>query len=201
MAGSDMTTPSRRTLVFLVVVLVTLTAAWLVMRVAPSEDVNASSGRADARDVVQQYPVGDRPDVGPFEVTMLDGSKLSDTDLRGTATVLNVWGSWCGPCRAEAPELVDAAERLGPEAQFFGINVRDSPDAARAFERAFEIPYPSVRPDDSAAALLAFGGVLSAVAVPTTVVVDANGKVAARIVGQTDASTLVGLVEDASTNP
>ncbi|WP_165354445.1 TlpA family protein disulfide reductase [Nocardioides glacieisoli] len=196
-----MTTPSRRTLVFLVVVLVTLTAAWLVMRVAPSEDVNASSGRADARDVVQQYPVGDRPDVGPFEVTMLDGSKLSDTDLRGTATVLNVWGSWCGPCRAEAPELVDAAERLGPEAQFFGINVRDSPDAARAFERAFEIPYPSVRPDDSAAALLAFGGVLSAVAVPTTVVVDANGKVAARIVGQTDASTLVGLVEDASTNP
>lgn len=196
-----MTIPSRRTLVFLVIVLVTLTAAWLVMRMAPSEDGNASSGRTDARDVVQQYPVGDRPDVGPFEVTMLDGSKLSDTDLRGTATVLNVWGSWCGPCRAEAPELVDAAERLGPEAQFFGINVRDSPDAARAFERAFEIPYPSVRPDDSAAALLAFGGVLSAVAVPTTVVVDANGKVAARIVGQTDASTLVGLVEDASTNP
>lgn len=196
-----MTIPSRRTLVFLTIVLVTLTAAWLVMRMAPSNDGNAESGRADARDVVQQYPVGDRPDVGPFEVTMLDGSTLSDTDLRGTATVLNVWGSWCGPCRAEAPELVDAVERLGPEAQFFGINVRDSPDAARAFERAFEIPYPSVRPDDSAAVLLAFGGVLSAVAVPTTVVVDANGKVAARIVGQTDASTLVGLVEDASTNP
>lgn len=196
-----MTIPSRRTLVFLTIVLVTLTAAWLVMRMAPSNDGNAESGRADARDVVQQYPVGDRPDVSPFEVTMLDGSKLTDTDLRGTATVLNVWGSWCGPCRAEAPELVDAAERLGPQAQFFGINVRDSPDAARAFERAFKIPYPSVRPDDSAAALLAFGGVLSAVAVPTTVVVDANGKVAARIVGQTDASTLVGLVEDASTNP
>ena len=67
---------------------------------------------------------------------MLDGSTLSDTDLRGTATVINVWGSWCGPCRAEAPELVDAVERLGPDAQFYGINVRDSPDAARAFERA-----------------------------------------------------------------
>ena len=129
---------------------------------------------------------------------MLDGSMLSDTDLRGTVTVLNVWGSWCGPCRAEAPELVRAAERLGPRAQFFGINVRDSPDAARAFERAFDIPYASVRPDDSAAALLAFRGVLTAVAVPSTVVVDANGDVAARVVGQVDASTLIGLVEDAS---
>ena len=196
-----MTIPTRRTVIFLTIVLVTLAAAWLAMGVPPSQDDNASSGRPDARDVVQQYPKGDRPDVGSFDVAMLDGSRLTDADLRGTVTVLNVWGSWCGPCRAEAPELVDAVERLGRRAQFFGINVRDSPDAARAFERAFEIPYPSVRPDDSAAALLAFGGVLSAVAVPTTVVVDANGKVAARIVGQTDASTLVGLVEDASTNP
>lgn len=196
-----MTIPTRRTVVFLIIVLVTLGAAWFVMRVPPSDDVNASSGRADARDVVQQYPVGDRPDVGPFEVAMLDGSRLSDTDLRGTVTVLNVWGSWCGPCRAEAPELVKAVERLGPDAQFYGINVRDSPDAARAFERAFDIPYPSVRPDDSASVLLAFRGVLTAVAVPSTVVVDANGEVAARVVGQLDASTLVGLVEDASTSP
>lgn len=196
-----MTNPTRRTVVFLTIVLVTLGVAWFVMRVPPSGNVNASSGRTDARDVVQQYPSGDRPGVAPFEVTMLDGSTLRDTDLRGTVTVLNVWGSWCGPCRAEAPELVKAVKELGPAAQFYGINVRDSPDAARAFERAFKIPYPSVRPDESAAVLLAFRGVLTTVAVPSTVVVDANGEVAARVVGQLDAPTLVGLVKDASSSP
>lgn len=194
-----MTMPARRTVVFLTMVLATLTVAWLARGVPPSLDDSASSGRANARDVVQQYPKPDRPDVGSFSVAMLDGSRLRDADLRGTVSVLNVWGSWCGPCRAEAPELVDAADALGPDVQFYGVNVRDSPDAARAFERAFDIPYPSVRPDESAGALLAFGGVLSAVAVPTTVVVDANGEVAARVVGQVDASTLVGLVKDAST--
>ena len=86
----------------------------------------------------------------------------------------------------------------GDRAQFYGINVRDSPDAARAFERAFDIPYPSINPDDSARTILAFGGVLTAAAVPSTVVIDADGAVAARVVGQVDASTLIGLVKDAS---
>lgn len=193
-----MTARTRQTAIFFSIVLVTAAVAWFVMGMPQSGEREASNGRSGARDVVQQYPSGERPTVAPFDVTMLDGSMLSDTDLRGKVTVLNVWGSWCGPCRAEAPELVRAAERLGPRARFFGINVRDSPDAARAFERAFDIPYASVRPDDSAAALLAFRGVLTAVAVPSTVVVDANGDVAARVVGQVDASTLIGLVEDAT---
>ena len=184
MAGSTVTIRTRRAVVFLAIVIITLGVAWFVMRVPPSEDVDASGGRNGARGVVQAYPVGDRADVAPFEVAMLDGSRLSDTDLRGTVTVLNVWGSWCGPCRAEAPELVKAVDRLDQDAQFYGINVRDSLDAAREFERAFEIPYPSVRPGDSAAVLLAFGEVLTALAVPITVV---------------DDPTLIDLVDGAST--
>ena len=106
------------------------------------------SGSAVTGELVQQYELGERPAVASFEATLLDGSTLSSSSLRGTVTVMNVWGSWCGPCRAEAPDLVDAAQRLGDRAQFYGINVRDSPDAARAFERRLRDPlsqHPSRR--------------------------------------------------------
>lgn len=170
---------------------------WLLTGGPDSGDSTSSGGRAaGAVDVVQQYEADAREQVAPFAATLLDGTSLNSEDLAGRVTVFNVWGSWCGPCRAEAPELVAAAERLGKRAQFYGINVRDSPDAARAFERAFDIPYPSIHPDESAATILAFRGVLTAAAVPSTVVVDRDGAVAARVVGQVDTATLVGLVED-----
>lgn len=181
------------------IVLVTALLTWLFVRALSVDDAGASGTSSDTPVLVQQYAPGERPSLAAFDVDMLDGSTLSDTDLRGTVTVLNVWGSWCGPCRAEAPELVEAVETLGKRAQFYGINVRDSADAARAFERAFDIPYPSVRAEDSGTAILAFRGVLTAAAVPSTVVVDADGGVAARVIGQVDASTLIGLVEDATT--
>lgn len=185
----------------LAVVVVTGLVAWLAVGWATPEGRGDGPLATGSGDVVQQYGPGDRPSVSSFEVGLLDGSVLTEKDLRGTVTVLNVWGSWCGPCRAEAPELIEAADLLKDEAQFYGINVRDSPDAARAFERAFEIPYPSVQPGDSARIVLAFRGVLTAAAVPSTVVVDRDGAVAARVVGQVDASTLVGLVRDAADEP
>ena len=80
---------------------------------------------------------------------------------------------------------------------FLGINVRDNPASAQAFERACEIPYPSVHPDDAGTAILAFDGALTAAAVPSTVVLDEQGRVAARVVGPVDAATLRGLVLDA----
>lgn len=124
----------------------------------------------------------------------LDGDPLSTADFAGQMIVLNVWGSWCAPCRAEAPELVAAAREL-PDVQFIGINTRDlDPAPAQAFVRAFDVGYPNIY-DPDGALLLGFGQVPPK-AIPSTLVIDENGQVAARILGEITTSTLVGVVED-----
>ena len=169
----------------------------VVLAVALRREGAGSPGTArGAADVVQQYAAADRAQVGAFSVRMLDGSSLEQEDLVGRVSVVNVWGSWCGPCRTEAPDLARVARQLGDRAQFLGINVRDNPAAAQAFERSFGIPYPSVHPDDAGTAILSFGGALTAAAIPSTVVLDEQARVAARVVGPVDAATLRGLVLD-----
>jgi thiol-disulfide isomerase/thioredoxin len=122
---------------------------------------------------------------------------VSLSDYAGQTVVVNVWGSWCAPCRAEAPDLVDAAAELASEdVAFLGINSRDLNEAAaRAFVRRFDVPYPSIY-DQGGQTLLAFRGTLTANSIPSTVVIDAEGRVAARVLGEVSKSTLVGLVED-----
>ncbi|QWC85715.1 TlpA family protein disulfide reductase [Nocardioidaceae bacterium] len=182
--------------IFLAAIGLTLAAVVWWTSLSRSETSTPGSGSFDSTDVVQQYEPQNRRPLTPFTAQLLDGTELDSDDLRGRPVVVNVWGSWCGPCRAEAPILARVARDFEGRVRFLGLNVRDSPDAARAFERAFEVPYPSVHPDDSARAILAFGGSLTATAVPTTVVLDGNGRIAARVVGQVDGSTLRGLVND-----
>ncbi|RMB62353.1 TlpA family protein disulfide reductase [Tessaracoccus antarcticus] len=124
----------------------------------------------------------------------LEGDPLSTADYAGKVMVLNVWGSWCAPCRAEAPALVAAAEQM-PEVQFIGINTRDNdPAPAQAFVRAFGVEYPNLY-DRDGSLLLGFGQVPPK-AIPSTLVIDEQGRVAARILGELSTSTLVGVVED-----
>ena len=127
----------------------------------------------------------------------LDGHDLDLASFRGKPVVVVVWGSWCTPCRAEAPDVVAAANQLGDRAQFVGVNIRDaSPDQAKAFVRTFDVPYPSYF-SPRGEALLAFRGTLSPNSIPSFVVLDAQGRVAASIIGPLPSTTtLVDVVKD-----
>jgi len=144
---------------------------------------------------VAVLPVAERQEAPVLAGPLLGGGEFSTADHAGQILVLNVWGSWCPPCRSEAPGLVAASEELGERAQFVGINTRDlDPAPAEAFVRAFEVPYPNVF-DPDGELLLGFGQ-LPPKAIPSTLIIDADGKVAARVLGEVDKNTLVGLVSD-----
>ena len=116
------------------------------------------------------------------------------TYSRDKVAVVNVWASWCSPCRAEAPTLVALANKY-TDVAFIGILTRDNPANAEAFERRFKIPYPTLI-DDSI--LLGFKSSLPANAIPTTVVLDRKGRVAARISGVVTIASLSELIEKVS---
>ncbi|MFT4166806.1 MAG: TlpA disulfide reductase family protein [Microlunatus sp.] len=125
-----------------------------------------------------------------------DKKQISTADLTGKVVVLNVWGSWCGPCRKEAPDLQEASKETAKIAQFIGLNTRDFDQAPPvAFNRANKITYPSIW-DPSGTVLVALADTLPPKAIPSTLVIDKQGKVAARIVGPVTKTTLVDMVTD-----
>ena len=150
-------------------------------------EVGDGSVTVIAEDKRQPAPILTGPQLGS------DG-ELSTADYEGQMIVLNVWGSWCAPCRAEAPALNLAAEELD-DVQFLGINTRDlDPAPAEAFLRTFEVTYPSMF-DPDGALLLDFGQ-LPPAAIPSTLIIDEQGRVAARVLGEVSARTLIDLVDD-----
>jgi thiol-disulfide isomerase/thioredoxin len=142
-----------------------------------------------------------RPTPGELRGRTIDGTTIDLAAQKGHAVVLNVWGSWCAPCQKEAPALEKASQELAPKnVAFIGINTRENgnKDAAAAFQRAYGITYPSIF-DAGSDALLALRGAVSANAIPSTVVLDPQGRIAARISGATTTATLVDLVDDVLT--
>ena len=110
--------------------------------------------------------------------------------------VVNVWASWCGPCIVEQPDLNEVAAELGDDVTFLGLNIRDASQGdAAAFTRKLEVDYASVYSPDGAA-LLPFAGTLTPRSIPSTVVLDAEGRVAASVQGRIPTpQTLVSIVE------
>jgi thiol-disulfide isomerase/thioredoxin len=143
------------------------------------------------------YHPGSRPLAPDVSGRTLTGTRLRLDSFRGSVLVLNFWGSWCAPCRAEAPDLAALANRLGSRGvRFLGIDIQDDPTNAEAFMHTFQIPYPSLNdPGDEIA--LAFRDTVPAAAIPTTLVIDRTGHIAARVIGSVSYAglkTLVGQV-------
>ena len=127
----------------------------------------------------------------------LGGEKqLSTADFGGKVIVINIWGSWCNPCRAEAEDLQEASAQTAGKAQFIGLNTKDYSQAgAAAFLRQFKISYPSIF-DPEGKALVSLAGSLPPNAIPTTLVIDRENRIAARVAGAVTTTTLVALIND-----
>lgn len=147
---------------------------------------------------VTEVAADDRGDPVSFDVEAIDGTKLSSDALKGDVVVLNFWYAGCPPCRAEAGYLNEvASEYQGDDVRFIGVNVRDEQGTAEAFERTFDVEYPTVLDAKDGTMQLALSGQIAPNAVPATIVLDTQGRVAARVLGAVDGpSILKTLVAD-----
>ncbi len=145
---------------------------------------------------VTEFAAENRGEAVKWSGTTVTADVISSSDLTGIVTVMNFWYAGCAPCRAEAPDLV-ALQAEYKNVQFIGVNVRDSAETANAFERNFEVTYPSIIDAKTGSVLLAFTGIVTPQAVPTTLVIGKDGKVTARVLGRIDKSILSALIKTA----
>ena len=144
---------------------------------------------------VTEFALGSRPGFEAFAGITESGQVLDSSAFEGNVIVMNWWYSACAPCRAEAGDLAMLSVEFEDSVQFVGVNVRDTAETALAFDRNFGIEYPSLIDAQSGQVSLAFTGVVSPQAVPTTIVIDRDGKVASRILGRIEASILRTLIQ------
>ncbi|MGW8437923.1 TlpA family protein disulfide reductase [Nocardiopsis sp. NPDC055879] len=125
----------------------------------------------------------------------LDGDPVSLDDYLGDVLVLNIWASWCAPCRTEIPVLKEVyAEHQEEGLEFLGVDIKDDRTAAQAFVRNLEIPYPSIY-DQPGEVPMAFRDTVPPRAIPSTIVIDHEGRIAARVIGEITYNQLTELVE------
>ena len=131
----------------------------------------------------------------------LSGAALSLSQFRGHVLVMNFWGSWCTSCRAEAPALAALSHRFSPAGvRFLGVDILDNPASAEAYDRSFNISYPSLNdPGDLIA--LAFRNTVPPSGVPTTLVISRSGRISARVIGPISYAGLHGLISKAMAEP
>ena len=172
---------------------------------ACSSDANSIAAQARSGDgkgfvsgdgTIERVALDQRATPLALKGTTLQGTPWSVADASDKVLVLNVWGTWCGPCVVEAPHLQKVWAQMsaaGKPVTFMGINYRDGVETAAAFLRVNKITYPSLE-DDGGRTLLALRG--KANATPTTLLLDRRGRIAARVSGPVTAATLAGLVND-----
>jgi thiol-disulfide isomerase/thioredoxin len=156
-------------------------------------------GSASASDGVVEYQAGQRPLAPNVTGTSLTGSTIKLSSYRGKTVVLNFWGSWCSPCRDEAPTLAVLDQQYGSKGvTFLGDDVGDTPANALAFTHSARITYPSIS-DNGYLVVADFSAAGVAVSdTPTTVVIDKTGHVAGMVIGAVSYGQLTTLIKDAA---
>jgi thiol-disulfide isomerase/thioredoxin len=184
----------------LVAVLIAVTACGGSSSANSSGQDDSDSGYVGSDHQLTTIKPKKRTQAPKIEGQSLTGSKRINTgDYVGKVLVINVWGSWCAPCRREAPDLRAASKQTAGKARFVGIDSRDSGKAApRAFVHRFKIGYPSIY-DPDGSQVVKFTKVPPS-AIPATLVLDRRGRVAARVLGKVTRRTLVGLVHDVASD-
>ncbi len=162
---------------------------------AQQADEADSKGYIAGDGSVSEYSQDQRSQPVSFSGTLFDGSSLDAQSLRGKPVLLNFWYAGCAPCGSEAPDLVELYQKYGSQVAFYGVNVRDEAGTAQAFERTFKVEYPSFK-DSDGSVLYGLSSFVPAQAVPTTLLLDKEGRVAARILGQIDPSILKTILEE-----
>ncbi|WP_341935395.1 TlpA family protein disulfide reductase [Microbacterium sp. LWO14-1.2] len=158
-----------------------------------------NTGYVAADGAIVEIPVAERGEPVAFGGVTEDGEDFDSADIAGKVTVVNFWYAGCAPCRLEAKDLETVwQEQGGDGVAFVGINTRDQADTAKAFSAEFGVTYPSLIDVDTAEAKLAFAEVVPIQATPTTLVLDKQGRVAAKIIGPIDSTSILStLVKDA----
>lgn len=135
------------------------------------------------------YATDHRSTVGSVVGETLQGTPLNLSTYRGKYVVVNYWSSNCAPCDAEAQGFEALSKSLAPKGvQFVGIDLRDNRDEAKTFERAYHVTYPSLF-DPTDKFLLSFPGAVPSTT-PFTIVIDPQGRIAAKIAGGLDYTDL-----------
>jgi thiol-disulfide isomerase/thioredoxin len=177
---------------------VTTAAAVFVLLVAGLVVTVVTQGSGDASDNMVTYPVGQRPAAPDFTATSLTGAPINFASYRGKIVVLNVWGSWCGPCRGEGQTLKYLDEEYGAQGvAFLGDDIQDTPHNALDFLRGEGITYPSVN-DATGAVEQRLSLAVPISGLPTTLVIDKTGHVAGMIEGPVTYPEVTSLLRDAA---
>lgn len=185
-----------------------LTALTLGLSACAQEDSLAQQAKAgDNKNYVAgdgsvtEFAVADRKAAVEISGKLFDGTAVVPADLLGQVTVLNFWFAACAPCRVEAPSLEGLYQDFkGQGVQFYGVNLRDEKATAEAFDKTFNLTYPSFA-DKDGGVLLAVSGLVPPGAVPTTLVLDKQGRVASRVLGEIQKGTLKALITSAVAEP
>lgn len=168
---------------------------------APESTTLTNAGGGDyvtGTETITEIPRAERGSRISFAGELDTGGAANSDDWLGSVVVVNFWYAACPPCRAEAPDLESLHQQFLPDGVvFIGVDVRDEATTALAFADTFGITYPSILDTGSGEVQLAFAGQIAPNAVPTTIVLDREGRVASRIIGKIpDRSVLETLIED-----